>query len=398
MQILGYKSISRPINLLNRINQRIMIEGTASLLEIKHESSRNSKRITFKWPEVISLAILNAAISISWIAYHEYQPKLLQGYGLISLANFLLYSKAIVLIVIPPIAGLVTDILLRRGSKYFLVFSVGISLTAMTFMAVASFLGAGSVAAIQTYVPYLIVIWLVAMNIFTGPANSMIERFSSARKLPIVMAVLFFTTEIVFALEPLIIQLITFFGPTITFVFGGVLITVAGYIFHKVSSNEVLERQSSLEKSNGRRSKYLPIVTVGLLLGLCHALLVEYLPNLNELDIILDPKYYSTSLLIFAAILGLPFSIIISNNKLSTYIWMALPILILGMILMLGFPDSSLIIMIGALIVAASFSILSISGLPFALQNLSVKNITLGVGIFFGATEVADAIVEIFVM
>lgn len=375
-----------------------MIGNTASLPEIKHEQPTISNHVTFKWPEVISLAILNAAIVISWIAYHEYQPKLLQGYGLNSLANFLLYTKAIVLIVIPPIAGFITDLLLRRGSRYFLVFSVGISLTAMTFMAVASFLGAGSVASVQKYVPFLIIVWLVAMNIFTGPANSMIEMFSSAKNLPIVMAVLFFTTELIYALEPLIVKLITFFGPTITFIFGGVLISITGYIFHKVSSNEVLERHSKLHTRNGRRSNYLPIFVVGLLLGLCHALLVEYLAKLNGIDIILDPKYYSTALLVFAAILGLPFSVIISNNKLSTFIWMAIPILMLGMILMLGFPDSSLIIMIGGLIIASAYSLLSISGLPFAIHNLSARNITFGVGLFFGAAEIADAIIELFIM
>lgn len=35
-----------------------------------------------KWREVYSLALLNAAVVISWIAYHEYQPVLMEKWKL----------------------------------------------------------------------------------------------------------------------------------------------------------------------------------------------------------------------------------------------------------------------------------------------------------------------------
>jgi len=351
-----------------------------------------------KWPEVISLGVLNAAIVISWIAYHEYQPKLLQGFGLNHLSGFLLYAKAAVLILVPPIAGYITDLLLKKGSKYFLVFTVGISLTAMTFMAVASFLGAGSVQSIQTYVPFLIIIWLVAMNIFTGPANSMIDMFSSTRKLPIIMAVLFFISEVVYALEPVIVKLITFFGPTITFAFGGVLITATGFIFHKVSSNEVIERQEQMGAKTGKKSKYLPVILVSLLLGLCHALLVEYLPSISKIPVNMEAKLYSTILLVFAAVVGLPLSFLIVKGKIRNFIIFAIPLLLAGASFVLFAGHTSFMMLAGTFLLAAAYSILGVSSLPFTIQNLSSRNLTFGVGIFFGVTELADAIFEIFVI
>ena len=171
----------------------------------------SEKTTTLKWREVYSLAALNAAVVISWIAYHEYQPILMSNLGIDHLVDFMIIAKAIVLVTIPPLAGWLSDKILQRNGKYLVIFTVGIGATAMVFMVVATLIGTAHIMDVTNIVPFMIVIWLICMNLFISPANSMIEAFAPAQKLPIVMGVLFLVTELLYALEPVVVGLVQFF-------------------------------------------------------------------------------------------------------------------------------------------------------------------------------------------
>jgi hypothetical protein len=90
-----------------------------------------------------------------------------------SLTLLLVVSKALILVFIPPVAGLIADRVLRKGGTYFTVFTSGIGMTAMTFMIVASIIHIGPHSAISSILPVMVVLWLISMNIFHSPANSM---------------------------------------------------------------------------------------------------------------------------------------------------------------------------------------------------------------------------------
>ncbi len=357
----------------------------------------NNSNEGLRWPEILSLAGLNAAIVISWIAYHEYQPVLIDRFEFNDLSDFLVLVKAIVLVAIPPLAGWVADLILRKNGKYFTVFSVGIGATAMIFMAVASIIGAGPLSAIRGFLPFMIILWLIAMNLFISPANSMIESFGPARKLPIVMGVLFLTTEIIYALEPVVISLVQFFGDTLTFIVGALLVGGTGFLFQKVSSDEVVERKKELLSEKNKSTTalgFLSIVIIGLVLGLGKALLVEYLPNLlNGQYQSQAAQFISLGLLGFAAIFGFAISGLISKLDLTKVIIFGFIFTLFGaamVILKLNFT----VTIIGSVITAIAFSTLNISGLPFAFKHLSARNITYGVGIYIGASEIFGGIIE----
>ena len=97
-----------------------------------------------------------------------------------------------------------------------IIFTVGIGVTAMIFMVVASMISTAHLVDMRTILPIMIVLWLISMNIFISPANSMIEAFAPAKKLPIVMGFLFMVIELIYALEPLVVALVQFFGDTLT--------------------------------------------------------------------------------------------------------------------------------------------------------------------------------------
>src|SRR6185295_18706540 len=97
-------------------------------------TSNNSSQTN--WPQIYSLMALNAAIVISWIAYHNYQPKVLEIFNYKHLSLFLVISQALILVFIPPAAGIIADRVMKSGGNRFVVFTVGISVTAMVFMCV----------------------------------------------------------------------------------------------------------------------------------------------------------------------------------------------------------------------------------------------------------------------
>lgn len=357
---------------------------------------------TIKWREIYSLAALNAAVVISWIAYHEYQPVLMEKFNFTSLVDFLIITKAIVLVVIPPLAGLFADRIMKKNGKFFIIFTVGIGATAMIFMIVASIIGAGPISSIRPFLPLMIVLWLVAMNLFISPANSMIEAFAPVQKLPVVMGVLFLVTELIYALEPVVVSLVHFFGDTLTFVVGGVLIAGSGYLFHMVSSDEVIQRKKQLLASSSGSGQslmsYLAILIVGLLLGVSKAFLVEFLPDYMESNFAnsgYPGDYISFGLLGFAAILAFAIGGYVAKKNLSSVLLIGFAILLVGVLILLMAPSAEVFIA-GGVLSAIAFAIVNVSGLPFAIRNLTVNHLTYGVGIYLGASEIFTGLMEVY--
>lgn len=354
-----------------------------------------------KWKEVYALGFLNVAVAISWIAYHEYQPVLMTNLGITHLVDFMLIAKAIVLVLIPPIAGLIADYILGKNGKYLIVFTVGIGATAMVFMVVASMISTAHLVDMRTILPVMIVIWLICMNLFVSPANSMIEAFAPVKKLPIVMGFLFLVTELVYALEPIIVALVLFFGDTLTFIVGGILIGISGYIFHRVSRDEVLERKSQLmvaDRVPGKQAaiSYLSILVVGLFLGIGKAFIVEFIPDhiANKFPEFGEyGGYVSFATLGLCAISGFLASRKIAQLQLWKVITTSFVVLAIGVMLLLFSPSIEVLIG-GIIITAAGFTMINISGLPFAIQNLSVRHVTYGVGIYLGASELLTGVFE----
>lgn len=356
--------------------------------------------LSLRWREIYALSALSAAVAFSWIAYHEYQPHLLEQFGFQDLGGFLTIAKALVLIIVPPVAGWLSDLLLRRTGKFMMVFSVGIGVTAMTFMAVATVLGFEAMAAIKGILPLLIVIWLIAMNMFTSPALSMLDGFAPSQKLPIAVAFLFFVTQMIYALEPILVNLVQFLGDTLTFIGGGILIASLGFLFQRVSSDEVAERRKSVLQSDAPQSRnatFTAILFVGFIFGTANAFLVEYVPAKAEVIYEASPlfaNYFSFGLLAFAALLALSVGGIVAKRgarKLLPRFVQAVAVGLLLIILMEG----RFLFTISCILLSTAFGLLSTTALPFAINNLSLRNMGLGVGVFIGASYLVEGLLEV---
>jgi MFS family permease len=351
------------------------------------------------WSQIYALAGLNAAVVISWIAYHNYQPKVLEKFAFTELADFLTMAQAFVLVFIPPLAGYIGDIVIRRGGNHFLVFTIGAGVTAMTFMAVA-FSATGTLPALRGALPFMIVVWLVSMNIFHSPANSLLEMFAPTRELPMVMAVIALITELLYGLEPVVVLIVDAIGAVLTFVTGGVLLVVTGYFFRKTTANMRFERST---ESLSRVDNFGLVILAGLAFGLVDALItnentlsswfgsrfsvLSASPNVNNYAICL--------ILITAAFATLPIGKIINADNLQKILVVSI-LACLCVCACLYFIGNAWLSLAFCLLLGILFSVVAVTAFPFAIQHLSGQNITLGTGLFFGSFKVVDALLNIW--
>jgi len=114
------------------------------------------------WKQLWSLAALYASVVIGWIAYYNYQPKLLEQYNFTDLTLFLFISQGIILTITPLIAGKLGDRFRQSAGHRLPIISAGISFAAMIFMAVAFTLIVDPGETFRWILPILIVFfgWL----------------------------------------------------------------------------------------------------------------------------------------------------------------------------------------------------------------------------------------------
>jgi uncharacterized membrane protein YidH (DUF202 family) len=348
------------------------------------------------WSQVYSLLVLNAAIVISWIAYHNYQPKLLILFHFEQLSLFLVVAQALILILIPGTAGLIGDYMIKKNGNYFVVFTVGISVTAMVFMCIAFTIGTSTSINLSSALPFMIVIWLISMNIFHSPANSMLEIFAPAKELPSAMALMVLTTELLYALEPWVVDFVDSIGATYTFALGAVLLIASGYFFRKTTRNVTLSRET--EEAHAEKSSYINVFAAGLGLGLAVAIINNFVPlwmlSKKGIETISNSQSLYVSLILFvAALAAWPLSTQVNKMGVVKSLRIGLAGAFVCFALIYALP--TYVALVVCVLAGLFFSFASVAAFPYALLNLSPKNVTLGAGLFFGSVELAQGLISI---
>jgi hypothetical protein len=200
---------------------------------VGHISNSKLKYVEKKdilWKQLLSLTLLYASVIIGWIAYYNYQPILLAKYSFKDLTLFLFITQGIILVITPMIAGRLGDKFRVKAGQRLPIISAGVSFAAMIFMATAFTLLTDPGPIFRWILPGLIVLWLFSMALFTSPAISTIEIFVPAKKLPTAMAMLTIVYGLLYAIEPVIVNIINAIGAPLTFVVGGVAVFLSGLL------------------------------------------------------------------------------------------------------------------------------------------------------------------------
>lgn len=369
------------------------MEKTLSLEDNRAES--------IQWKQLWSLAAMYASIIIGWIAYHNYQPKLLVKFNFTEYALLLTVAQSIILVVTPPIAGRLGDRFRFSKGHRLPIISTGISFAAMVFMAVAFTLLSNPGEFFKWVLPILIVLWLVAMSIFTSPALSTLELFTPVEKLPSAMAVITIVGNLIYSLEPVIVDIIDYIGAPLTFVAGGVVVFLSGYSLQKNSLGLFQQnagRPRAVFTFDTRKSPYVYIFFLGAALGLATTALFKFFPDALQAGMSdwfsLEGKWMVVGILLISAIISLPASKIVikyGTQKIFRYSLIAILVSIAGVVLV----SSPILTILFALTFALSFTTLSVSSLPLAIDEANYYEKVFCVGIFFSGVELFDGVVDI---
>ncbi|MBX7125032.1 MAG: MFS transporter [Cyclobacteriaceae bacterium] len=348
---------------------------------------------SIRWSQVFSLLGLNAAVVISWIAYHHYQPRILELFSVQHLSRFLVIAQAVILVGIPPVAGLIGDYFIKKNGNRFVVWTVGISVTAMVFMLVAFTVGTQSLQ-LTSILPVMIVIWLISMNVFHSPANSMIELFAPARQLPVAMALMVLTTELLNASEPLLIELVDAVGPVSTFTAGGLLLIVTGYFFRSTTRHSEFSREEDMIKVE--ESQFGHVLAAGLTLGVLTMFINNFVPAwYRQTDNpLFSDSYLISGILLVSAVAAWPLSRLVDRYGIGRSLVYGAVGCTLGLA-GIYFIGGVIPFVCFALVTGLSYSLASVAAFPYALQHLCRNHTTLGAGMFFGSIQLAEEIVNV---
>ena len=357
---------------------------------------------TIHWKQLWSLAALYASIIIGWIAYRDYQPKLLIQFGFTDYAFFLALSQAIILVLTPPIAGIMGDRFRFEKGHRLPVISSGISFAAMIFMAVAFTLFTNPGETLKWALPVMIVLWLIGMSIFTSPALSTVELFTPVDKLPKAMAVLTIVANLIYALEPIVVDIIDYLGAPITFVVGGVVTLASGYAMRKNSlglfkQNGNKEAVPTTEKTHTIKSAYAFIFFLGLILGGASLVLFHLFPSelAGKLSVLtsLDGKGLLVGMLFFSAVISWPISNMVNRYSMDQVFWLSAGLIALSAVAIF-LLSSVWMVIIMMIVFTVSFTSLSVSSLPLALRQSGYYEKVFCVGIFFSGVALPEGVFE----
>ncbi|MCB9233864.1 MAG: hypothetical protein H6581_19565 [Bacteroidia bacterium] len=356
---------------------------------------------TIRWAQIIPLLGLDLAILISWIAYHEYQPVLLQQFKFTELTLFLLVVQGIILFVTPPIAGLIADRMRSKGGTRFPIVNIGVSFVSMVFMVVAVTIFTEPGGIIRMLFPVMIVLWLISMNIFHSPAISSVEMFVPPAKLTSVMAIFAVLADLTAAIEPVLLDIASYFGAPITFAAGGLLVFGTGWWFTKAAKKLVpaTGEHENAEAYKIDKSNFPLVLGLGILMGIAVALFFDQFPGWADkrVPFVLDGSLTGntlTALLIgFAALISYPLGKLLENKPLGRAVISGF--LVVALLAMGFYLNEGWISFFCMALFPIGFALVSVTALPIAFMKLTAQHKVFGIGLFFGGLELAGSVIKV---
>ncbi len=132
------------------------------------------------WYKIIGLSALQGAISLTWLIYNIYLPKLLISAGFpAGLAISIIILENIIAIILEPLFGTLSDRAYRWIATKFGLVSLGVILTSVISVLIPTIVVFWDVfKAISWILPGMIIAWAMVMTVFRTPAISLIGRYA----------------------------------------------------------------------------------------------------------------------------------------------------------------------------------------------------------------------------
>lgn len=354
----------------------------------------NSKQVL--WLQVCGLAMVQGAITLSWVIYNFYLPKLLVQFGFSkSLAISLLILENALAVFMEPLMGSFSDQKQRWFSSRFPFITVGVLLSSALFIAIPCVVTFVPPTTVFKFIlPPLVVAWALAMTVFRSPVLSLLGRYAMPKSLPMAVSVLTLIGGIIGSFRIAANDLLLSFGPVVTFAFGSFILLGSAGVLRFIHPPEVVSGEP-VDKHQAASPLPISFQQLGLIFVLGGSFAWGYrllLDGVSKfLKVQLNSDNIQLQMVIFgitAAIAALPAGLIAKKvgNRNAMLGGGAVVILLMLLLPLVG----ANILLLFPLAISSSF--LLNGTIPFALEMVPPNRGGLGIGMYFGGVGLAMSI------
>lgn len=337
-----------------------------------------------------ALAALQAAVTLSWMAYAYFQPRLLARFGFQSLAGALSWYLALVSSTLAPLAGEASDRLVRRGGDRFPIVRVGVGLAAASFVAVAAVGVADAASPVRWALPLFVAIWIAGMTIFQAPALALVRDFAGDRRVTPAMPPLIAAAALPQAVWPWLEGVLAGLGGSATFLAGGFAVVATALGLGRTADVRPMERAAA-DVAGGGAGGHAQAFACGIASGVVALLATDLVPGVlsaraGTSAAVLGAGAAATAAIVapVAARVGVAL-----GNGPTLVAGVALAALLHPVATAVGGAAATAVVV--ALGIALSLHL--VSALPFALSVLSPARAGVATGLYLGGAALGTRLV-----
>lgn len=353
-----------------------------------------STRSQILWGQVLGLASVQGAITLAWIIYGAYLPKLLQDLGLpLSMGLKLLIIESALAVLMEPVMGGLSDRSYQWVGSRFPFIAIGVVFSSALFMIIPAVVIFGSpTETFRWLLIGVLVLWSLAMTVFRSPAIALLAKCSTPKELPLAVSVVTLVGGFAGAFRPVANSfLLNNFPPMAIFALGSFILLGAAAVLRSVLVPEVPSFPDNTEPY--RQSILIPLMLIsiaGTLVGGGTRFLMDALGKLIKLQA--GAENFSLIMVIVGivlALLAVPAGTIATRFGNQLVLMISLMVTGVGLVLMGLLPNT---LWLAALFVIPAFSAVMNSAIPWILHLMPSQKSGLGIGSYFGGFSAAMAI------
>ncbi len=342
--------------------------------------------LSASWSRIVGLSALQGAISLTWLIYNIYLPKLLISYGFSpKLAVLVLIIENAMAVLLEPFFGSLSDRAYRWLATKFGIIAFGVILTVVITGLIPLVVIFGNVfSAITWFLPGVLIAWAMAMTVFRAPAVSLIGRYASTSELPIAMSFLTVVSTVIGALKPISQNFILSIGAPFAFTIASIVLLLATgvleYLDPGVNENLPVTKRQPIDLH-----KVGLLMVMGLGIAWSSRCLFETLPKMLKLQFPqLDPVIVMVFISFAIAISALPAGVFAKNHGNHRVMLLGIGATLIGLLGMFFLPTPATLT-IAIILFIGCFSWVTNGAVPLAISIFPADRSGLAVGLYVGS-------------
>ncbi|MEL6230001.1 MAG: MFS transporter [Cyanobacteria bacterium J06627_3] len=345
------------------------------------------------WLQVLGLAAVQGAISLTWVIYNLYLKDLLLVFGFSAgLATLLLVIENAMGALMEPLMGTFSDQRQHWVGSRFPQIALGLILSAVCFLGIPVVVVIGGVS-LKALLPVAMVAWALAMTVFRSPALSLLGRYAFEADLPQAASVLTMVGGVTGAMAPLASDFILNLGPLAAFSIGTVVLLLAALVLRQVNPSKTVSSSPSSTGANAQMQwANLPwIFATGASVALGLRLLLQSFPKAVAGTGFAQPKLIMVALFVTVAVSALPCGQLATKlgNRRAMMIGFSGLVLAVGVTTVMGTAGIAVLV---AIAIGIAFSLVANGTLPYALSMVPPTKAGLGTGLYFSGGAAAMSV------